>query len=308
MTESVLNVAVAARDGIAGTLTPGFSLDNVVRQNLFPILPSDAHETVTGRLNVAVTKKTNFESVIVNKFKSRDDLLQVLSSSAFIPFISGWTYPKFKGVTLMDGAISCPLPKIDGVNNLTISPFANFGDISPTENNLFSCQVSQEVMEVNATNIERMLVRSIFPKNIEGMKELCKEGFTNAVQFLQGNFLLHCDRCASQLPQMKPEDSWTSYSTTFDRYKTCQECDKLKNSVVFELPVEVSDVFDRTSDNGNFDMKKLLNPFVGAPVFAKVLTSFVGCQAYNTLNSYICGESVDFEGSYKCDQIYGASN
>lgn len=70
--------------------------------------------------------------MIVSHFDSREDLLQALLASAFIPVFSGILPPKFHGVRYMDGGFSDNLPALDE-NTITVSPFCGESDICPRD-------------------------------------------------------------------------------------------------------------------------------------------------------------------------------
>lgn len=70
--------------------------------------------------------------MIVSQFESKEDLLNALMASSFIPFFSGFLPPKFHGVRYMDGGFSDNLPTLDE-NTITVSPFCGESDICPRD-------------------------------------------------------------------------------------------------------------------------------------------------------------------------------
>ena len=95
-------------------------------------MPDDAHVRVSGKLHVSLTRVRDGKNVIVSQFDSREELIQVLLASAFIPIFSGILPPKFKGVRYMDGGYSDNLPTLDE-NTITVSPFCGESDICPRD-------------------------------------------------------------------------------------------------------------------------------------------------------------------------------
>lgn len=96
------------------------------------ILPQDAHIKVSGKLHISLTRVRDGHNVIVSHFETREDLLQALLASAFIPFFSGFVPPKYHGVRYMDGGFSDNLPSLDE-NTITVSPFCGESDICPRD-------------------------------------------------------------------------------------------------------------------------------------------------------------------------------
>ena len=64
----------------------------------FRILPVDAHTICSNRLHISLTKWKDNSNWLVNKFDTREDLIQALICSSFVPFYSGIMPPKYKGV------------------------------------------------------------------------------------------------------------------------------------------------------------------------------------------------------------------
>lgn len=119
------------------------------------ILPEDAHIRVNGKLHISLTRVYDGKNVIVSQFDSREDLLQALLASAFIPFFSGLIPPKFHGVRYMDGGFSDNLPTLDE-NTITVSPFCGESDICPRDD-------SSQLFHVSLfESIENMPVKSKF--------------------------------------------------------------------------------------------------------------------------------------------------
>uniref|UniRef100_A0A8B9GFJ8 PNPLA domain-containing protein n=1 Tax=Amazona collaria TaxID=241587 RepID=A0A8B9GFJ8_9PSIT len=71
---------------------------NVVKDILNDFLPPNAHQLVAGRLHVIVTHMSDCRSVVVSEFASKEELIQVLLCSCFIPFCFGLFPPMYRGV------------------------------------------------------------------------------------------------------------------------------------------------------------------------------------------------------------------
>lgn len=75
--EDVIEVAKEARKRNLGPLHPTFNLIKVMKSGLNRDLPSDAHLLASGRLCISLTKVSNGENVLVSKFSSKEELIQV---------------------------------------------------------------------------------------------------------------------------------------------------------------------------------------------------------------------------------------
>ncbi|KOC66173.1 Patatin-like phospholipase domain-containing protein 2, partial [Habropoda laboriosa] len=136
-------------------------------QFLLQFLPDDAHIRVSGKLHVSLTRVYDGKNVIVSQFSSREDVLQALLASTFIPIFSGLLPPRFHGIRYMDGGFSDNLPTLDE-NTITISPFCGESDICPRDvsSQLFHVNFSNTSIELSRQNIYRF-ARILFPPNPE---------------------------------------------------------------------------------------------------------------------------------------------
>ncbi len=76
-TSYTLYIAGKARSRALGPLHPSFNIVQELRKGLDEFLPDNAHEICNGRLHVSLTRVSDRQSVIVNTFETKQDLLQV---------------------------------------------------------------------------------------------------------------------------------------------------------------------------------------------------------------------------------------
>ncbi|XP_012732238.2 patatin-like phospholipase domain containing 3 [Fundulus heteroclitus] len=189
--EDVIEVAKEARKRNLGPLHPTFNLVKVLRSGLNRDLPSDAHVLASGRLCVSLTRVADGENVLVSEFSSKEELIQALVCSCFIPIYCGLIPPSFRGVRYVDGGISDNLPQSELKNTITISPFSGESDICPRDNStsFHELRFTNTSIQMNMGNLYR-LSRALFPPEPKVLAELCQSGYKDALRFLEDNNLL----------------------------------------------------------------------------------------------------------------------
>lgn len=74
--EAKLYVLSALKPTFWGCI-PGGKILKIVREVLNKYLPTNAHQLVSGKLHVILTRVHDWRSVVVSEFASREDLIQV---------------------------------------------------------------------------------------------------------------------------------------------------------------------------------------------------------------------------------------
>ncbi|KAL3976543.1 nuclear receptor co-repressor 2 [Sarotherodon galilaeus] len=202
--EDVIEVAKEARKRNLGPLHPTFNLIKVLRSGLNRNLPSDAHTLASERLCVSLTRVSDGENVLVSEFDSKDELIQALICSCFIPIYCGLIPPCFKGVRYVDGGISDNLPQSELKNTITISPFSGESDICPRDKStsFHELRFTNTSIQMNMGNMYR-LSRALFPPEPKVLAEMCQSGYKDALRFLEENNLLalECPTAGPSLPE-----------------------------------------------------------------------------------------------------------
>lgn len=169
-----------------GAVTPGYDFMLELRKGIEDILPQDAHQRVEGRLHVSLTHSKTRRNHIVTSFGSRDELVQALLASSFVPFYAGLKPVKFQGQTWIDGGFTDSLPIMPEGRTITVSPFSGPQDICPPYSGRSPFMLGLANMSVHFTtqNIVR-LNQALFPPSDSRLHALGQEGYENAVQFLK---------------------------------------------------------------------------------------------------------------------------
>ncbi|KAJ7344331.1 hypothetical protein JRQ81_000281 [Phrynocephalus forsythii] len=190
---NIIHVSKEARKRFLGPLHPSFNLVKIIRNCLYKTLPDNAHEVASGHLGISLTRVSDGENVIISEFSSKEELIQASNSiltsfpliacvcSAFIPVYCGLIPPSLQGVRYVDGGISDNLPQYELKNTITVSPFSGESDICPRD---------------SSTNIHELRV----------LRDMCKQGYRDALHFLKKNGLLHRPNPARPLLAIRDEE------------------------------------------------------------------------------------------------------
>uniref|UniRef100_A0AC35TY84 PNPLA domain-containing protein n=1 Tax=Rhabditophanes sp. KR3021 TaxID=114890 RepID=A0AC35TY84_9BILA len=195
-TSNILQVVTQARSRALGALHPSFNLLKCVRDGLEIALPDNAHQLCSGKLFISLTRVRDHENVIVSQYDTREELIQAIICSCFIPFYCGRDPPSFRGEKYVDGGISANQPKIDE-NSITVSPFSGESDICPIDEDsesFFSFDFTGTNIRFTTRNLYRISV-CLIPPSTEICSRICAQGFEDALRYLSRNGFAPCSRC-----------------------------------------------------------------------------------------------------------------
>ena len=116
------------------------------------------------------------KQLMVNKFSSRDEVIAALRASSYIPFVSNWGFPRFRGQLVCDGVCSDVHPTRPSTATITVSPFGGMATISPSGPAWFPYLVNP------------------FP-SVASSEMLCEQGYKDAMTFLLHKKHLSCNGC-----------------------------------------------------------------------------------------------------------------
>ncbi|NXE26186.1 PLPL1 protein, partial [Ardeotis kori] len=136
-------------------LFPGRKILKTLKDLLNKYLPVNAHQLVSGRLHVILTRVRDWRSVVVSELASREDLIQAIMCSCFIPLYSGFLPPANHGVRYVDGELSMWQANFVSWTTITVSAFTGECDICPKDSPaaFFTFQLSDCVLQISKRNM-----------------------------------------------------------------------------------------------------------------------------------------------------------
>lgn len=213
---NIVKMAKHCRSLSLGPLHPKFNIFDIMRDDLESYMPEDAHIRSSGKLFVTVTNALTLKSEIIANFDSREELIDVLMASCFIPYFLGFVPPKVKNTRYIDGGISCNIPVFDQYS-ITVSPFPGESMIGPRFGNLPKVAFMPETI--------LRLCKTVFAPPAYVLEELIHQGYDDAINFLQKSRLISCSECSTL--NVKDESARPE----------CQKCeDLLKLSDITNVP------------------------------------------------------------------------
>uniref|UniRef100_G3T485 Omega-hydroxyceramide transacylase n=1 Tax=Loxodonta africana TaxID=9785 RepID=G3T485_LOXAF len=183
----VLNVAVAeVRKSFLGPLSPSCKMVPMMRQFLYQVLPEDSYKFTTGKLHVGLTRFTDGESVVVSEYTSKEELIEALYCSCFVPIYCGLIPPTYRGERYIDGGFTSMQPCSFWTDSITISTFSGQQDICPrdcpaifTDFRMFNFS-----FQFSLENITRMSY-ALFPPDLQVLHNYYYRGYEDAVLYLR---------------------------------------------------------------------------------------------------------------------------
>ncbi|XP_063851988.1 patatin-like phospholipase domain-containing protein 2 isoform X3 [Scylla paramamosain] len=258
ITSSVLKTATEARKHTLGPFSPTFNVEKLLREGLLSVLPDDAHRIVSGKLFISVTRVSDGKNILLSQFDTREELIQGLLCSAFIPGFSGWACPKVRGVRYVDGGFTNNLPEVDH-GTVTVSPFCGESDICPkdTTAGLVTVNLANTSIELSKENLYRF-ARILFPPPPEVLSKMCQQGFNDALDFLQRNNLINCTRCLAVQSSFNLTESreeareLVSVNHFHDPEDNCIDCkQQRKEAILDQLPEAVGSILQDAITSAN---------------------------------------------------------
>ncbi|NXM88425.1 PLPL1 protein, partial [Oenanthe oenanthe] len=135
-----------------------WTIPRLLRHVLNKFLPPNAHELVSGKLHIVLTRLHDWRSVTVSEFASREELIQAVVCSCFIPLYFGLSPPTFRGVRYLDGELAMWRAGFVSRSTITVSAFAGEYDICPKDGPaaFLAFQLSDSVLQISKMNMCRL--------------------------------------------------------------------------------------------------------------------------------------------------------
>ncbi|NWH21145.1 PLPL1 protein, partial [Grus americana] len=135
-----------------------FWILRVLKNILNKHLPENAHQLVSGKLHIILTRLHDWRSVLVSEFASKEDLIQALVCSCFVPLYFGLLPPMYRGVRYIDGELGMWRANFVSRTTITVSAFAGEYDICPKDGPaaFFTFQLSDCILQISKRNIRRL--------------------------------------------------------------------------------------------------------------------------------------------------------
>ncbi|XP_035756027.1 patatin-like phospholipase domain-containing protein 1 [Egretta garzetta] len=149
-------------------------------------LPTNAHQLVSGKLHVILTRVHDWRSVMVSEFASREDLIQALICSCFVPLCFGFLPPRYHGVRYIDGEFSMWQANFVSRATITVSAFTGEYDICPKDGPaaFFALQLSDCILHISKRNVCRLHYVLRLP-TCQVLEQFYTHGYQDAASFLK---------------------------------------------------------------------------------------------------------------------------
>ncbi|XP_032348287.1 patatin-like phospholipase domain-containing protein 5 isoform X5 [Camelus ferus] len=151
-----------------GVFHPAFAPIEYIRQELQDNLPADIHILASQRLGISITHWPDGQNCIVTDFATRDEVIQAVICSLYVPFYCGTIPPMFRGERYIDGGFSNNLPFADSPSVITVSPFHGTVDICPQS-------TSASMHELNIFNVSFQICTQNFYLGLSSLIPLSPE-------------------------------------------------------------------------------------------------------------------------------------
>ncbi|XP_006772848.1 PREDICTED: patatin-like phospholipase domain-containing protein 3 [Myotis davidii] len=178
----------SARSRTMSILHPSFNIVRSLREALHRHLPDNVHQLISGKMCISLTRVSDWENVLVSEFQSKDDVVDALICTSFIPYFCGLIPPTFRGVRYVDGGFTNSVPCFDDKTTITESPFLGEHDSCPEvkSTNFLYMDVSKMSLHFCLENVQ-LIRQMVFPPDgkVSGAvcSTLCSWGPTSVVHY-----------------------------------------------------------------------------------------------------------------------------
>eukprot|EP00041_Stephanoeca_diplocostata_P011465 m.190218 g.190218 ORF g.190218 m.190218 type:complete len:302 (+) comp18548_c0_seq1:283-1188(+) len=158
-------------------------LDQQLRDRLRVLLPSDAHIQCNGKMGVGIIRvwpNPTHEAFIVSRFPSRDDLLDAVVASSYVPlYLGGRPWMKYRQMRVIDGGLVDLFPRVD--NTTPVIPFKVPGFLlQQSAQNV----IDPSLVEDFTISLPRLIWGTLNPMDESEQRELFRCGERAAEQWM----------------------------------------------------------------------------------------------------------------------------
>ncbi|XP_051664733.1 omega-hydroxyceramide transacylase [Manacus candei] len=182
-------LAAEVRKTILGPLSPKCSLLANIKAVLQRMLPEDSYQLASGRLHISLTRVADGQNVMASEFSSKEELIQALLCSCFLPIYCGFIPPSYRGVRYVDGGFT-GLQPVSSLEEpvITVSPFTGELDICPRDcPAIFFCfQIFNGSVQISIENLCRISY-ALFPPSTMVLNDIFSQGYQDTALFLYRN-------------------------------------------------------------------------------------------------------------------------
>uniref|UniRef100_A0A8C3L2X0 PNPLA domain-containing protein n=1 Tax=Chrysolophus pictus TaxID=9089 RepID=A0A8C3L2X0_CHRPC len=156
-----------------------------VKDALNKFLPANAHQLASGKLHIILTRLRDWNCVTVSEFASKEDIIQAVLCSCFIPLCFGFIPPLYHGVRYIDGEFSMWKTNFVSQTTITVSALAGEFDICPRDCPVpfFIFQIVDWILRISEQNLYRIQCLFRCP-SAKVCEQLYHDGYQDAVSFL----------------------------------------------------------------------------------------------------------------------------
>ncbi|CAL9703096.1 unnamed protein product [Knipowitschia caucasica] len=236
--DEMLHFAKQVKTFTLGPLNPSINVLHWLEHILQKYVPKDAHTLASGRLAVAVTRLQDGKHMVITEYHSKEDVVQALLCSCYVPGYCGMIPPCFKGSYYIDGGFTGMQPVHPQCPTLTVSPFSGDGDICPADAPcLWEMEVSGATLMANGANYNRV-INALYPSALEYLEDAFDRGFKDATSFLLRSefgpsLILDSYTHEKTCGQKKPRENLTSFNA-ITQTKGSKE-DSIRKQIVMHL-------------------------------------------------------------------------
>ncbi|KYO33125.1 patatin-like phospholipase domain-containing protein 1 [Alligator mississippiensis] len=90
------------KKSLLGPFSSGSNFFKLLEKGLYKSLKENCHQLASGRLHIGLTRLPDGQKVVISDFCSKEEVIQAVLCSCFIPCLCGWIPPSFRGVDIRE--------------------------------------------------------------------------------------------------------------------------------------------------------------------------------------------------------------